>query len=257
MEFRAPPSNSKSLDFSNAATYTIGNILPVIWTEPLIGVAASLLLWRANATGDLIEPSEYLTQSVVNKTDYSWLIRTGLDLTASNLLQLTIYQEGEVEPDDFSQYFYLVDKVDSVSVSTSSTSSLLLVSSTSAATSSVSTAASSTHTSAPTTAPVPSTAAHANSFPISAKIGVGVGIPVALLLGLVVGFLLFRRHKKDTARQQTPDTQVAEQYKYGHYAPPLNEAPPESLVELDPQHAAEVHAHKTPNDGAASTRYEM
>jgi hypothetical protein len=62
MEFRAPPSNSKSLDFSNAATYTIGNILPVIWTEPLIGVAASLLLWRANATGDLIEPSEYLTR---------------------------------------------------------------------------------------------------------------------------------------------------------------------------------------------------
>jgi hypothetical protein len=69
---------------------------------------------------------------------------------------------------------------------------------------------------------------------------------------------LFRRHKKkDTAGQQTPDTQVAEQYKYGHYAPPLNEAPPESLLELDSQHAAEVHAHKTPNDEAASARYEM
>jgi len=60
-----------------------------------------------------------------------------------------------------------------------------------------------------------------------------------------------------------PGTQVAEQYKTGpnplpfnsnsgYYNPPLNEAPPESLVELDPQ-----HAHKPPADGAAPARYEM
>jgi hypothetical protein len=115
---------------------------------------------------------------------------------------------------------------------------------------------------------VPSPALHANGFPISAKIGVGVGIPVALILGLIVGFLLFRRHKKNVALPQTPGTQVVEQYKYGHdshhfnnnasySAPPLNEAPPESLVELDPQHRAGVYVHKTPNDEATSARYEM
>ncbi|KAG9196094.1 hypothetical protein G6011_01215 [Alternaria panax] len=256
MEFKSPPSNLIPGDTSDAANYTIGNILPVIWTEPPDGVPVSLLLWRANSSGDLIEPSEYLTQSVVNKTDYSWLIRTRLDLTETNLLQFTIYREGEVEPDDFSQYFNLVDKVDLASASTSSASSSILSSSTFTATSSTPFAASSTPTSAPTSVPAPSPTPHANSFPTSAKIGVGVGIPVAILLGLVVGFLLFRRHKKDVAPPCTPGAQVAEQFKYGHYASPLNEAPSESLVEMDPQHAAGVFAHKPP-DGAAPARYEM
>lgn len=105
---------------------------------------------------------------------------------------------------------------------------------------------------------MPSSASPASSFPTSAKIGVGVGIPVALLLGLIVGFLLFRHHKKKGVDgPKTPSHQVAEQYKYGHYAPPLNEAPPDSLIELDPQHAAGVDAHKPPNDEAPPVRYEM
>jgi hypothetical protein len=193
----------------------------------------------------------------VNKTDFNWLIATGLNLTESNLLQLTLYQEGEVEPDDFSRYFRLEEKADSASVTTSSVPSSLLESSISATTSSSSAVINSTPTTVPTTVPTPSTVTHANNFPTSAKIGVGVGIPIAVLLGLIVGFFIFRRYKKkETAPPQTPSASVAEKYRYGHYAPPMNEAPPESLVELDPRHAAGDQPHKAPADDTA-LRYEM
>ncbi|KAB2101070.1 hypothetical protein AG0111_0g11177 [Alternaria gaisen] len=259
MQFIVPPSNPRPLDFSNAQVYYLGDKLTIYWTEPPAGIASSILLWQANrTTGVLVGDKQYITQSVVNKTDVAWPITTDFNLTLSNLFQLTLYQEGEVDPVDFSQYLYLEDKADSASASISSASSSLLSSSTASATISSFGAGGSTQTNVPTTVPMPSSASPASSFPTSAKIGVGVGIPVALLLGLIIGFLLFRHHKKKRVdRPKTPSHQVAEQYKYGHYAPPLNEAPPGSLIELDPQHAAGVHAHKPPNDGAPPARYEM
>ncbi|CAI9635393.1 hypothetical protein GT037_007646 [Alternaria burnsii] len=260
MQFIVPPSNPTPLDFSDAQVYYLGDKLTIYWTEPPTGIASSILLWQANrTTGVLVGDKQYITQSVVNKTDVVWPITTDFNLTLSNLFQLTLYQEGEVDPVDFSQYLYLENKADSVSASISSPSSSLLLSSTASATTSSSSAGNSIQTSVTTAVPIPSSASPASSFPTSAKIGVGVGIPVALLLGLIVGFLLFRHHKKKGVdrRPKTPSSQVSKQYKYGHYAPPLNEAPPDSLIELDPQHAAGVHAHKPPNDGAPPVRYEM
>ncbi|CAN9399099.1 unnamed protein product [Alternaria alternata] len=260
MQFIVPPSNPRPLDFSDAQVYYLGDKLTIYWTEPPAGIASSILLWQANrTTGVLVGDEQYITpESVVNKTDVVWPITTDFNLTLSNLFQLTLYQEGEVDPVDFSQYLYLEDKADSALASISSASSSLLSSSTTSATTSSSSAGSSIQTNVPTAVPMPSSASPASSFPTSAKIGFGVGIPVALLLGLIVGFLLFRHHKKKGIdRPKTPSPQVSEQYKYGHYAPPLNEAPPDSLIELDPQHAAGVHAHKPPNDGAPPVRYEM
>ncbi|KAI4928785.1 hypothetical protein J4E85_005406 [Alternaria conjuncta] len=273
MEFILPPSLDTALDISNALNYTIGEKITVYWTEAPAGTAVSIILWQADPeTGVSIKNVEYILQSVVNRTNQEWIIRPEINLKLSNLFQLALYREGATVPADFSRYFYLEDKSESTTRSSSSLLPSTSLSSASTASSPSSATANSTPTSTPTTtppstpAPVPisSAAPRENSFPTSAKIGIGVGIPVALIIGLVVGFLLFRRHrKKDVTPSPMPGTQIAEQYKNGpnphafnnnsgYYAPPLNEAPPESLVELDPQ-----HAHKPPTDGAAPARYEM
>ncbi|KAL1793527.1 hypothetical protein ACET3X_008509 [Alternaria dauci] len=266
--FIFPPSKlDNRLDFSDVRVYYLGEDLIIHYTAPPIGIAISVLLWQANrTTGVLIGDQQYISQSVVNKSTAEWRsISTDFNLTLSNLCQLTLYIEGELEPVDFSQYLYLEENANAASGSMLLASSSLLSSSTTSATSFSFAAGSSTPTTLPTATqtslsthvPMPSTASHTGSFPKSAKIGVGIGIPVALLLGLIIGFLLFRRYKKEVAPPRTPSSPVAEQYKDGPYAPPLNEAPPESLVELDPQHAAGAHAHNPPEDRAAQARYEM
>jgi hypothetical protein len=110
--------------------------------------------------------------------------------------------------------------------------------------------------------------ASSDSFPLGAKIGLGVGIPVALILGLVAGWLLFRRHKKRDVVHELPVVQ-SEQYKYyqdgNYYGSNINEAPPKSPVEMS--QTPYVQGHKgwggepqgKPEFSTVSahTRYEM
>jgi hypothetical protein len=103
---------------------------------------------------------------------------------------------------------------------------------------------------------------------MGAKIGLGVGIPVALALGLVAGWLLFRRRKKrDGVAQELPAVET-EQYKHyqngNYYNASMSEAPLKSPVEMGQTPYARGYngwggepQEKLENSPMPPARYEM
>jgi hypothetical protein len=109
---------------------------------------------------------------------------------------------------------------------------------------------------------------------LAAKIGLGVSVPTALAIGIMAGFLLFRRHKKqgNTADATSPvpyapypPTELQEQRKHheaGYYTPRPHEAPLMSPVELghlgDPYDAHQGRQIEgAVNKDNGQVRYEM
>jgi hypothetical protein len=232
------------------------------------------------------------TENAVDIKRYSWLVGTRKNLTVSNLFYLSVFQEGKGPSDSNSHYFYIEDTQVSEATSSSAAPSSTAASSTSASstTSNASSAsptssttptsnASSVPTSTPTSGTtnatnLPAQAASAEGFPTAAKIGIGVGIPVALIAGLIAGWLLFRRRKKndhatpsyvpDINQIESPTSQypVADQYKYynngSYYGANMNEAPPKSPVEMDQtQRNGWGGETAKPATEAVPVRYEM
>lgn len=137
--------------------------------------------------------------SVVNVTNFQWLVGTAKDLTVSNVFLLSIYIEGGTVVEGTSHYFNISSKsVKSATTTSSSTSSSTTSSSIfevpSSTESPVTTATSTTSTTAPPTA-------NSNGLSQGATIGLGVGVPCAVALGVAVGWFFFGRRRRS---QQVP-----------------------------------------------------
>lgn len=160
---------------------------------------------------------------------------------------MAIFSEGTSGWDSESRYFNITAR----NVVVTSTSSLSLSSSSTAATSLSSRVSRSDTASEPTGSnlsfigsSMPNSSS--DSFPTSAKIGLGVGIPVALLLGAAAGFFLFRRHKKRHTSPASGTAQITLPHAYpaselaspqkgpveAYQAPRQHEAGPRSPVEM-------------------------
>ncbi|KAL1796096.1 hypothetical protein ACET3X_006320 [Alternaria dauci] len=257
MEFINPPPFGTVGDMSNSPKYSVGDLVNVVWTPGEEGGAVSLCLYQQNETdGKWFGDMEYLTQNALEITRYNWLVGTRKNLTVSNLFYLSVFQEGKGPSDSNSHYFYIEsNQVEEAAPSSSSVSSSTTTKS-EASTAAATTTPTGSHTpSAETSAPpassptssatnAPSLSSQeipSDSFPLGAKIGLGAGIPVALMLGLVAGWLLFRRQRKRNAKAHELPALQPEQYKYynnsfgGHYGSNMYEAPPRSPVEVGRQ----------------------
>ncbi|CAG5152514.1 uncharacterized protein ALTATR162_LOCUS2800 [Alternaria atra] len=261
MEFINPPPFGTVGDMSNSPKYEVGDLVNVVWTPGEEGGAVSLCLYQQNETdGVWFGDMEYLTQNALDITRYNWLVGTRKNLTLSNLFYLSVFQEGKGPSDSNSHYFYIEKNTVEEAAPPSSSSSVSSSTSRSneATTPAPTSTPTGTNTSSAETSPVsvsvptsdatntPNLSKQENSsdgFPLGAKIGLGVGIPVALILGLVAGWLLFRRHKKrDAVVHELPAVQT-EQYKYynngSYYGSNMYEAPPKSPVEVGRQTPAQ------------------
>jgi uncharacterized protein YneF (UPF0154 family) len=133
-------------------------------------------------------------------TSYEWTVITNKNLTFSNLFLLNLFYDGNISPVAVSETFNITDPSIGSTTSTSSTSSA--TSTTSSVTSSTSGATNGTGS------PDPSSS---GDLSIGAKIGIGIGVPVVALLGIAVGYFLYRQQSKKQqyaaappAPEQTP-----------------------------------------------------
>jgi hypothetical protein len=112
-----------------------------------------------------------------------------------------------------------------------------------------------------------------DGFPLSHKLGLGVGVPAALVLGLMTGWLLFRRRRKrDSLGHEVPasEMQTHESGKDGnpsnHGGINIHEAPRATIYEAPSNHPVAIgQPHKQNvgkwggelDNGPALIRYEM
>ncbi|KAF2799744.1 hypothetical protein K505DRAFT_404462 [Melanomma pulvis-pyrius CBS 109.77] len=238
IDFINPPPFGEKTDFSQNPIYNEGSKLKVVWTQPEKGQPVTLTLTQLNGTEWML-PMEYLTQSVVDRTSYEWLVVTGKNLTESNMFFFCIFREGSTSADANSHYFNITPKAvapaPSSSASPSSTTISISVSS-STLTPSASPTAPPSNVSSTTSVPTPS-----GGLTTGAKVGLGVGIPIAMTLGLAAGFFLFKHYrKKDNNALLTPGplAHYSDQYNYhgndpsGGYYRHMVEGAPKSPVEL-------------------------
>jgi hypothetical protein len=114
---------------------------------------------------------------------------------------------------------------------------------------------------------------HMNVFPVGATIGLGIGIPLALVLGIVAGWLIFRRHRQKrrmscgvpTDEMPSNDIDKPELDNHGsHSKRYIHEAPPNHLLEIgvshgqgDKQWGVELEDKSATAPEASPVRYEM
>jgi hypothetical protein len=114
---------------------------------------------------------------------------------------------------------------------------------------------------------------HMHVFPVGAKIGLGIGIPAALVLGLVAGWLDFRRHRQrrrmscEVPTDELPnnDTDKPELDNHsGHFEKDIHEAPSNHLLEIgfsdaqnNKQWGVELEDKTATVAEASPVRYEM
>jgi hypothetical protein len=114
---------------------------------------------------------------------------------------------------------------------------------------------------------------HMHVFPVGAKIGLGIGIPAALVLGIVAGWLIFRRHRQrrrmscgvPTDELPNNDTEKPELDNHrSHSKKDIHEAPSNHLLEIGLSHAqsdkqwgVELEDKPATVPEASPVRYEM
>ncbi|KAK2753843.1 hypothetical protein FQN55_000207 [Onygenales sp. PD_40] len=126
-----------------------------------------------------------------------WTVRTTKDLKVSNLFFLSIFLEGETGAQSNSHYFNIsVPKSDADATTTTS------VSKSASATISIDSTSTSTPTSASQSSPSPPSSPSIE-LGTGAKVGIGIGAAAALALGVMIGWLLFGRKKKQTGQVST------------------------------------------------------
>ncbi|KAH6856330.1 hypothetical protein B0I37DRAFT_351402 [Chaetomium sp. MPI-CAGE-AT-0009] len=197
MEFINPPPFGAVGDVSKNPTYVIGSVVEVAWTPGGEGKQTSLTLWQLNATtAEFFGPMQYITRKVVDVSTFTWIVATTKDLSVSNMFFLSIFEEGKANADSNSHYFNLTRNSDTgptaAEVTTSASSSTGRISPTS--TSATVPAAETTSDPAATSSAL--SAESPGGLDSGAKIGIGVAIPCAAILGVIAGYLIFRRRKR-------------------------------------------------------------
>ncbi|KAK4443394.1 hypothetical protein QBC34DRAFT_417216 [Podospora aff. communis PSN243] len=199
MTFINPAPQVLGEQFSDNLIYPEGTVVNVAWTQGEAGKPTSLTLWQLNATtGIFFGKAEYITQSSINTSRFSWIVATTKNLSVSNLFYLSIFEEGKSNADSNSKYFNIT-RAGTDASTTSATSSA--AASSSATTPSSPTDSSSTTPAAGVGTPTISTPAQASpagGLSTGAQIGVGLGvsIPCAIALSVVASWFFFARRRK-------------------------------------------------------------
>ncbi|RYN45946.1 hypothetical protein AA0114_g8577 [Alternaria tenuissima] len=314
LEFVSPKPYNADDNVSDFRTYQKGQSMMVLWSggDPLENVSISLVQQDFH---NLVYP-EALRVNLAGVKGFEWLVDTDRNLTDSNLFSLAI-TEGSTQS-SASQYFFIEEDSGQGSDSDLSSSSAISPTATSnGASSATRTAASnsafqstlestwistqhetvstldktqsSTRIPISTSSDLPTIETNGpnlptewiinDGFPLGAKLGLGIGIPVAIVLGLLAGWLIFRRQKRDIAGHQLP-TSVNGQLEPErgrhnrsidrHEAPDLglheaaathvHEAPPTQVVEIgqSEEQGLSKRRGEVDNDSTLeSVRYEM
>ncbi|KAF1961884.1 hypothetical protein CC80DRAFT_401419 [Byssothecium circinans] len=259
MEFINPAPFTEISKFKDNPVYVKGSTVNIAWTGGEENEGASLVLYQLNNTdGIWFGDMEYLTQSAVVVTRYTWLVGTRKNLSVSNLFYLSIFEEGKSLSDSNSQYFNITE------AQSTSSSSLSPSNSPTTTTRPLASTPTSNASAGPYTSTFP-TPQSSSIFPTGAKIGTGVGIPAALLVCLGAGFFLFRRHKqrRNIAAVAPPYPPNDYQYPDGsYYGSNSNDALPKSPVEMGQPENPYVAYHdsqakQSVGGGAEPVRYEM
>ena len=105
-----------------------------------------------------------------------------------------------------------------------------------------------------------------NDFPLSHKIGLGIGIPATLALGILAGWLLFRRHqrKKRRVSHELPPSETRRHVDDHRTSRIIHEAPLNHVVEIGRSHGqgfeqlgGELEDKPAITPEALPMRYEM
>ncbi|KAK3294557.1 uncharacterized protein B0H64DRAFT_190184 [Chaetomium fimeti] len=195
MDFINPPPFGAVGDVSKNPTYVIGSVVEVAWTPGGEGKQTSLTLWQLNATtAEFFGSMQYVTRKVVDVSTFTWIVATTKDLSVSNMFFLSIFEEGKANADANSHYFNLTRNSDTRPTAAEASSSA------SSETRIAPTSTSATVPAETTTDPAATSSAPSSESPSGldsgAKIGIGVAIPCAAILGVVAGYLIFRRRKR-------------------------------------------------------------
>lgn len=190
-----PPDMATWGDFSENSVFVENTIVNLVWDAPT-DTAFSIRLYQAETVdGNATNTYQYILQSVINRTDYSWRVTLddSIKLSTSNVFMLATYKEGSSPVQATSHYFNIsgssTDDATTTSAGSTATTGTISVSSTATTTSDPDVSGTST----------PSSSSSSSGLSTSAKIGIGVAIPVAVILGLIAAFLFFYRRRK--ARQ--------------------------------------------------------
>ncbi|KAI4682903.1 hypothetical protein J4E81_009527 [Alternaria sp. BMP 2799] len=268
-----PPYDSNDGLEEDQALYKVGDTVDVKWTMEDDSKLVYLVLNQVKLWGlDTADSGEFVmrtkrirsiaTSATVNATSYSWVVKTNSSLTMSSLFFLNVF--GSDGDSSTSQYFH----IEANSVSEGATSSSLAVTSTSSSigestaastlgsrdhsTSSVESGTSSASTPTSDTANAPTSSigdvpghpeqpAHQhihNDFPLSLKIGLGIGLPATLTLGIIAGWLLFRRHQREKRRvsRELPHSETGNHADDPRTYGEVYEAPSDHILEVGKDH---------------------
>ncbi|KAF8853358.1 hypothetical protein BDZ45DRAFT_806736 [Acephala macrosclerotiorum] len=153
---------------------------------------------------EILYPFEYLTQNVVNVTSLDWNVFTSKNLAISNMFVMNIVYEGATSPVAVSGSFNIASKA-TITSSSSSTSSVVSTFSTGPSTNTIASTAASATVSRSST-PSPDTS---GGLSTGVKAGIGIGAPLVAILGVGMGYFIFRwRSQKKATTPTMPTVQV-------------------------------------------------
>ncbi|CAJ2512311.1 Uu.00g053260.m01.CDS01 [Anthostomella pinea] len=198
--------NSTDTTTSNAV-HPLGTYFHIAWSGTNQSRLVSVVLFQTDGL-DLEYPFEYVVQTLTGETSFDWTVRTGQNLSFSNLFLLSLFYDGENRPAAFSETFNITDVSPVLSASTSSTSSTSSTGSTGSTSFASSTSSTSSISAASAATPKASSTAtsddsSASGLPVGVKAGISVAVLVVALLGIAAGELFFR-HRAN--KQQHPAT---------------------------------------------------
>lgn len=208
-----PPDMATWGDFTDNSVFVENTVVNLVWDAPT-DTAFSIRLYQAETVdGNATNNFQYILQSVINRTDYSWRVSldSGLKLSTSNVFMLATYKEGSSPVQATSHYFNITGS-DSDSTTTAGATATTGTATISA------TATTTSNPDATGTSSSSSSSSSSGGLSTGAKIGIGVAIPVAVLLGLAAAFLFFYRRRKARSlpTNQQPAEMQAEGYNGGY-----------------------------------------
>ncbi|KAL2173412.1 uncharacterized protein P884DRAFT_265010 [Thermothelomyces heterothallicus CBS 202.75] len=222
VEFISPPPSSGTTNLGANPVYTVGSAIQVAWTDTGdTGIPFSVVVYQADCSDGVTIPAdqafEYVVHNAVNLTSTNWVVGTAKNLTFSNVFVLSVFFKGDTVGRALSHWFNMTKASDESRQPTPSTSLHTTASATytSGISSVASTGTSTTSTASFNTASSTPIEENGGGFGTAAKIGVAVGGAGILVLGAIVGWLVFRwngrRHEKRS------DAAVKTSYIGPHY----------------------------------------
>ncbi|KAK8105637.1 uncharacterized protein PG998_003889 [Apiospora kogelbergensis] len=187
MKFIEPPEGGLPGNYTGNSQYAIGEKIEISWVEGNMAQQYNLVMfqnWNSN--------SEIIQRGLPGEGKYSWVVGTSKNVEASNVFYFELQVQlanGDVRGGPTCHYFNILNVVSAVApVIGANSGSAVPMSPPSMTTTTTACSSGTLAASTGTREPGP-----AGGMSTSAKLGLGVAIPTAILVGVLMGWLLFRR----------------------------------------------------------------